>query len=77
MDRYVIAVKREARDRVSSDWTDQLRQIEGLEVKGAAGGQHAVIEATPAAIEQVRHRFSDMCHIEPEILHYTSRAPQP
>jgi hypothetical protein len=72
MERYVVAVRREARDRVPEDWQARVQATEGVAVEGAANPQRLQIRATGAAIAEVRRVFGEFLHIEPLISHRTS-----
>ena len=77
MQTYIIAVRRDARDRVSSVWPNQLKSIEGLTLLGASNPMRVQVLASPEAIERVRELYGDSCHIEPLIEHHTSRGNHP
>ncbi len=66
---YIIAVKREQRRNAVPDWVESLRRIKGLKIRGQASPFRTQVEATPAAIEEIRHLLGDLCHIEPIIEH--------
>jgi len=65
---YIVAAKREARNRVNHDWVDRLRQIEGIEVVGTSPVR-VQIRATPTAIHALRKTLGNDFHIEPMIPH--------
>lgn len=65
---YIVAAKREARNRVNHDWVDRLRQVEGVEVVGS-GPVRVQIRATPTVINALRKTLGDDFHIEPVIPH--------
>lgn len=65
MTKYVVAVRRELRDRVGRDWSAPLGSIEDLEIVGAANPYRLRVEATEPAIELARARVGRICHIEP------------
>ena len=67
--QYLIALKRARRDQAPSDWVDQLREIEDLCFIGEAHAKRVLVEAPPDAIEAVRARHGDYCHVEPLIEH--------
>jgi hypothetical protein len=73
MESYIIAVRRDARDRVSELWMNQLKAIDGLTLLGATNPTRVQVLATPDAIERVRELYGDSCHIEPVVEHRTSR----
>jgi hypothetical protein len=72
MSTYIIAVKREMRQTAPTNWLDMLRDIEGLTIRGASNPQRVQVEASDEAIEEVRRRLGQWCHIEPAILHRPS-----
>ena len=72
MDTYLIAVRRDARERVATDWTKALEGIEGLTIVGAANPTRIQVLASPEAIEQARQRVGGFSHIEPVIKHAPS-----
>lgn len=65
---FVVAIKRNARNRVSHDWVDRLREVDGVEIMGY-GPVRAQIVATPQAIDTLRDILDDNFHIEPVIPH--------
>lgn len=69
MDKYVIAVKRGHRSKGLTDLADVVEDIEGLEIHRTAREDRLLVEASPEAIEEVRHRLGDTCHIERVIEH--------
>jgi len=68
-DRYVIAVKREERERAPSDLAAALREVAGLSVEESSNPRRVQVEASPEAIEETRRRFGDLFHIELAIPH--------
>jgi hypothetical protein len=64
--RYVVAVRREK--RAQGVTTDRVRQVPGVHIEGG-DAQRAIVEAAPAAAQELRRRFSDDFIVEPEILH--------
>ena len=69
MSRYIVAVRREERDRVPMNWVDRLRAIDGVTVLGAANPHRAVVEANAAAAVEIQDAVGEYCHVEEEILH--------
>jgi hypothetical protein len=65
---YIIAVKREMRDSVPADWRERLREIEGLQEVGGSD-RRVQVEASEAAIAEVKARLASWCHIEKMIPH--------
>ena len=72
MASYVIAVKREARADVPSDWRQRLERIPGVKVVGSGQTPTVRVEAEPEALEEIRRAVGGCCHIEPVILHRPS-----
>jgi hypothetical protein len=69
-DRYVIAVKREERERAPDDLASALREVVGLSVEESSNPRRVQVEASPEAIEEARRRFGELCYIEPAIPHH-------
>jgi hypothetical protein len=46
-----------------------VRQVLGVDVKGAGNPSRVVIEASPQAISEIERRFGDKVIVEPEIRH--------
>ncbi len=69
MTLYVIAVNRERRSGVPADWIKRLGRIDGVEFQGAGNPYRVQVNASDDAIEKVRQRFGDLCHIEAAIPH--------
>lgn len=69
--RYVIAVKREQRGSVRSDWVERLGAVQGVTVTGATA-QRAIIECEPFARGELELLYGDLLHIEPIVEHHTS-----
>lgn len=67
--RYVVAVKRKMRNRVPSDWMDQLQMIDGLSLVSEPRSYRVLVEANPEAVELAQAMLGDYCHIEPLIWH--------
>jgi hypothetical protein len=65
---YVVAIRREVRStsRTAEEW---VRQVPGVQVKGAGNPSRVVIEASPQAVSEIERRFSDKVIVEPEIRH--------
>jgi hypothetical protein len=72
VERYVIAVRREARRSISSDWPALLKEVEDLTVVGDDNPNRIVVDASPDAIERLRARLGTFVHIEPLIPHHPS-----
>ena len=69
MPRYVVAVKREERDRVPEEWYKAVLEIEGLKVLSSPRGPRIVVEGDEIAIATLKERLSQWCHVEPWIEH--------
>lgn len=67
---YCISAKREQRASMPSDWTEQIAQTSGLQVLSSRGGL-LLVRASNDAMDRVRSRWGELCHIEREILHAT------
>ena len=72
MERYIIAVRRDARETVPPDWSEKLGQIEDLTILGPANAKRVQVQASEEAIDRARRLLGDYCHIEPAIYHQTS-----
>ena len=70
---YIIAPKREYRDRVVPDWQERLGEIKGVRVLGGLGTR-IHIQATPEAIDRMRQLLGDTHHIEETIRHLPRQA---
>ena len=68
--RYIVAVKREARDKMTEKVSDILNRVQGLETVGGdeRSGRYQ-IEATPQAVDELNRISSDLLHVEPLIAH--------
>ena len=75
MERYIIGIRREARDRVPTNWLEALAGIEGLTVIGAANSARVQVVASAQAIERARQLCGGYCHIEAPIEHRPVGAP--
>lgn len=71
MNRYILAIAREQRANVQSDWKSALASIEGLAIEGDASPHRAEVSATDEAIQKVRAQFGERILIEPLIKHTT------
>ena len=66
MPRYVVAVRRERRDRGAT--TEGVRTVPGIRIQG--GDAHRmIIEADANAANELRQRFGSDLIIDAEILH--------
>lgn len=68
MATYVVAIRRKARSdtMTAEQW---VRQVPGVQVKGAGNPSLVVIEASPQAISEIERRFGDKLIVEAEICH--------
>jgi hypothetical protein len=68
--RYVIAVKREARSKMTEKLSDLLNRVRGLKTVGGdeSLGRYQV-EATPEAVDELNRLSADRLHVEPLIEH--------
>jgi len=68
--RYIVAVKREARNQMTEKLSDILDRVPGLQtVGGDEGSGRYQIEATPQAVDELHRISSDRLHVEPVIAH--------
>ena len=68
-DVFVLAVKRERRPDVPSDWIAQVRGTPGITILGDANPSRVQVRASPEAIRALRERLSEYIHIEPLVPH--------
>ena len=66
---FAIAVKREKRSVVPSDWVERLRQTRGVTIMSESGSMRLQIRATSDALSEVEREFAEYLHIEPLIQH--------
>ena len=78
---YVIAVKREWRAQVGSDWLDTLREAPGVEMRGGEtvrlDARRVTVRATDDGLAALRERLGAFCYIEPVISHEQQSADEP
>jgi hypothetical protein len=67
--RYIISIKREGGADVSADWTEPLRGIKDLHIRGTVNPHRIQVDASDAAIAEARRLLSELCHIESAIPH--------
>ncbi len=72
METYLIALKRERRQKAPDDWVEQIRAVPGVRLVGQSQPFMVRIQATPEALEKIHALVGDSCHIEPIILHHPS-----
>ena len=73
---YVLAIKRDSRDSLrAKDWIDHIRDISGVEIlnQGQQDREQSAIRltirASQSAVDEIRERFADICHIEESLPH--------
>lgn len=66
MSRYVIAVRHYP---PTLSLMGAVREVPGIELKGAASPLRVLVEAAPSAAEELRRRFGEALIIEPEVRH--------
>ena len=70
---YVVAVKREWRAKIGSDWLDTLREAPGVELGGGGtlrpDARRVTVRVTDDGLAALRERLGAFCYIEPVILH--------
>ena len=66
---FAVAVKREKRSAVPSDWIERLRRTRGVTIMGEVGSTRLQIRATSDALSEVEREFAEYLHIEPLIQH--------
>lgn len=64
MSRYVVAIKREKRDEMSFDWTQQVAETPGVELDPSNSSRRVMVNATETGIEKLREKLGDKLHIE-------------
>jgi hypothetical protein len=69
MSGYVIAVRREARERVAPGWERVLRGIDDLFIRGVANPDRIQVDASENAIEDARRRLGNAFYIERTNIH--------
>jgi hypothetical protein len=74
MDRYVIAVKRDCREKISPNWIGKIGKILGLNLDESAGAQRLVAAMTTEQRELIRTQFGELVHIELETGRYPSES---
>jgi hypothetical protein len=68
-DVYVIAVKRERRQDVPSDWCALVRDTPGVSILGTANPLRVQIRASAEAVRQITSELSEWVYIEKTIQH--------
>jgi hypothetical protein len=61
---YVVAVKRDKRAEVPPDWLDTVRGTPGVTIVGDSNPERVQVNATPQAIEDLRRKLGECCHVE-------------
>jgi hypothetical protein len=68
--RYIVAIKREARNKMTEKLSDILNRVQGLRtVGGDENTGRYQVEATPQALDELNRISSDRLHVEPVIMH--------
>jgi|HubBroStandDraft_5_1064220.scaffolds.fasta_scaffold2330322_1 hypothetical protein len=70
MSTYVIAIRREAREKVAPGWESSLIGIEGLFIRGVPNAGRIQVDASDLAIEDAKRRLGDSFYIEPTNAHH-------
>lgn len=73
MGRYVIAVKKDCREKISPDWKAKIGQILGLTLDGSASTQRIVASMNTEQLETIRNEFGELVHIELESRRYPGK----
>ena len=65
---YVVAIRREARLEpvTAEEW---VRQVPGVQAKGAGNPSRVVVEASTEAVSEIERRFGDKLIVEADIHH--------
>jgi hypothetical protein len=75
--KYIIAVKREARDTLDGNLLEVVKNAPGVEPVGNSPSPWRVqVEATPEAITELQNTTGDKLLIEPLIYHEALSAGQ-
>ena len=70
--RYVVAARREARERIDPQWRRHLEDIPGVHVIGETDGPRAVLECAPGDVHAVETVLGPDWIVEPEAEHGTA-----
>ena len=68
---YIVAIRRDCRDRAPEDWVERLTHVEGVSIIGASA-RRAQIAADDGAVERLREDLGAYAHVEPVIEHRPS-----
>ncbi len=71
--QFAITKKRKFRDVGPADWIEKVQSVEGVTIQGNPMSGRLKIEASNAAIEQIRTLLGDAFHVE-EIQRYNRQA---
>lgn len=71
--RFVIGVKRQARNLIPATWLEILAACPGVHIVGATGNR-AVVEMDDEGLATVRGRLGEWVHIEAETIHVPNAA---
>lgn len=67
--KIVIAPRRMHRDSLPEDWVEQVRTTPGVSTLVQSSFERITAEATEPAVETLRSRLGETCHIEEIIVH--------
>jgi hypothetical protein len=74
MPTYVVATRQEAQTG-SLSAEDQVREVPGVWIKGGIDPNRITIEASEAAVGEIRRRFGSVLLIEPELISSAKASP--
>ena len=66
---YIIAVKREKREEIASNWSEQVNLIPGIEVQSTSSSNRMMVLATETGIGLLKKKMGLSLYIEPAIDH--------
>ncbi len=72
MVHLIVAIKRDKRAQTPEDWTQSLREIEGIEILGDPASHRVQIEIpndSAELVEAVHEAVGELCHVEEAIPH--------
>ena len=65
--RYVVAIKREARDTAPSDLLPRITESQDLELIGSIQFGRMIVDATEDTIDNINREFGSYVYVEPII----------
>jgi hypothetical protein len=75
--KYIIAIKREARDSLAGNLLEVVNKVPGVEPVGNSPSPWRLqVEATPEGITELQNATGDKLEVEPLIFHKTLSAVQ-